>query len=76
MSEELDAGFMQALMQSMIGANPADLLKMMQGAKIELNASIEEIPLKISLRFKEGEILARVKITEEDKSEDGDKPET
>ena len=71
-----DQDFMQALMQSMMSAKPAELLKMMQGAKIEMNATLEEIPLKISLRIKEGEILARVKIVTEENQEDGDQPET
>ena len=70
----MDKEFVQAMIQSMMSSNPADLLKMMKGAKIDMNATLEDIPLQISLRFKEGEILARVKI-KEDKSEDGDKPE-
>ena len=71
----MDQEILQALMQSVMGANPTELLKMMKGAKIEMKATLEDIPLQISLRFKEGEILARVKITEE-KQEDGDQPET
>ena len=74
MSTEQD--IMQALMESVLSTKPTDLLKMLKGAKIDLNATLEEIPLKISLRFKEGEILARVKIVTEEKQEDGDQPET
>lgn len=70
-----DQEIIQALMQGMMIGNPTDLLKMMQGTNIDLKATLEEIPLEISIRIKKGEILARVKIMEE-KEEDGDQSET
>ncbi len=71
----MDKEFVQALMQTMMNADPAELIKMMQGAKIDLKATIEDIPLEIGIRFKKGEIHARVKFTEEQET-DGDQSKT
>ena len=71
----MDKEFVQALVQSMMSADPAELIKMMQGAKFDLKATIEDIPLEIGIRIKKGEILARVRFTEE-QEEDGDQSKT
>lgn len=73
MSKEQE--IIQTIIQGMMDAKPKDLLKMMQGSKVDMEATLEDIPLLISLRFNDGEILARVKIRE-DTEKDGDQPET
>ena len=72
----MDKEFVQALVQSMMSADPKELIQMMQGAKFDFKASIEDIPLEIGIRIKAGEILARVKFPQEEKQEDGDQPES
>ena len=73
---ELDPEFVQALVQSMMNAEPAELIKSLQGTKVDIPAIIAGVPMEIGIRIKNGEILARVKFTQEEKSEDGDKPES
>lgn len=76
MTAELDKEFTLALIQSLMSADPKELIQMMQGTKLDFKASIEDIPLEIGIRIKAGEILARVKFPQEEKQEDGDQPET
>ena len=70
----MDKEFISALMQSVMSASPMDLVKMMNGAKLDFKSSFDDIPLEVSVRIKNNEILARIKILE--KENNGDQSKT
>lgn len=72
----MDKEIVQALFESLGNMNPFEMANMLKGQTLSFKASFEGIPLDIALKFKSGEILARVKFPQEEKQEDGDQPES
>jgi len=65
MSKELDSAMVEAMLTSLAQVNITDLLKG-QNAKLQFHATFEGTPLMVDIRLKPGEILARIKVIEED----------
>lgn len=72
----MDKEFLNAIMGSVLQAskNPMELVKMMNGARLDFRSCFDDVPLDVSIRIKDNEILARVKILE--KESNGDPTET
>lgn len=68
----LEREMMKAVAETFGSMNPKDLLKMLVGRHMSFNVEFEGNPLKIDVKIKKGEILARLKFVEEEESEDGD----
>jgi len=71
----MDQEFIGTIMKSVMNADIAQLVKMLNGSRIDFSSSYEDIPLEIGIRIRESEILVRVKIVEV-KETDGDHPKT
>jgi len=65
MTEE-DAIIIQTVLGSLGSQNPRELLKLLDGARMDFNATFEDIPLEIGLRFRGKDLLIRVRVIEEE----------